>query len=125
MKLLIAVILVAFSQLLGADVYATQRADSGKVYCLQRQAERPHATPKGVVINKVGFIHHLCHPVRVEDENEENLYKKLSTTGSLLFLSSTAPSCHCYSFVSDSPSFFQPVSGAGASRYILHRVLRI
>ena len=123
MKLVIAFFLV-FSQLLGTNVYASQRADSGKVYCVLRQIQKPHATAQGLVINKIGFCHHFSNLVRVEDENEENLYKKLSSTGSLLVLC-TVTSFHYHPSFSNSLFFCRPISGAGSCRYIANRVLRI
>lgn len=123
MKLVIALFLV-FSQLLGTNVYASQRADSGKVYSVLRQTPKPHATTQGSVINKIGFCHHLSHLVRVEDENEENLYKKLSSTGSLLVLC-TVTSFHYHPSFSNSLSFGRPIAGEASCRYIANRVLRI
>ena len=125
MKPVIALLLVVCSQLLGPNVYASQRADSGKVYCVLRQVQKPHATPDGLVINKVGFIHHLCNLVRVEDETEENLYKKLSSSGCLLLLCSTAPSCDLSPTFATSLFFSRPISPAISCRYLVHRVLRI
>ena len=124
MKPVIALLLVVCSQLLGPDLYATQRVDSGKVSVL-RHLQIPHITAKGSVINKIGLVHHLCNLVRVEDENEENLYKKLSSSGSLFFLCSTAPSSHHYPSFANSLFFCRPLSAAGSCRYIVHRVLRI
>lgn len=124
MKLLTALFIVLFSQLLGANVYASQSADSGKVGRFLRHIEKPRSVAKGSVINKVGLIHHLCHPVRVEDENEENLYKKLSSTGSLV-LCFTAPSWHYTLSFANSLFLSRPLSSAASCRYIVHRVLRI
>lgn len=125
MKLVVAFFLVVFSQLLGTNVYASQRADSGKVYCVLRQIQKPHASAGGFVFNKVGLIHHLSNLVRVEDETEENLYKKLSSTGYLLFLCSTAPSFLQYPSFANNLFFCRPPSAAGSCRYIVQRVLRI
>jgi len=124
MKPVIALLLVVCSQLLGPDTFAIQRADSGRVTVL-RHLELPHIPAKGLVINKVGFIHHLCNLVRVEDETEENLYKKISSTGSLVLLCSTAPSCDLSPSFANSIFFSRPLFAATSCRYIVHRVLRI
>ena len=116
---------VVLSQLLGANVFASQRADSGKVYVFLRHVEESRVTAEDFVINKIGLTHHLCNLVRVEDETDENLGKKLSSTSCLVFLCSTAISFHYYPFLSNSLFFSRPLSGAGSYRYIVHRVLRI
>lgn len=124
MKLLTALFVVLFSLLLEANVYAGQGADKGKACRFLRHVEKPRSVAKGPVVNKVGLIHHLCHPVRVEDENEENIYKKLSSTGSL-FLCFTAASWHFTPFFANSLFLSRHLSHLASCRYIVHRVLRI